>query len=461
MDNNFDPDAYLAQKAPDTSFDPDAYLAEKQTPAESFGRGLLRNVPGAQQAVAAAAPYTHGLSIMGQDIGAAEPTYSGEMQHETKTAEQGKAQNPGAYGAGAVAATVAPAFIPVLGEAIEGSPIIANGIMGAAQSLSDANLTKNPVQNLEKAGTGAAIGAGTAYGLGKLLGNAPENLEGAANRAAVKSGNINRGFLGHLDKDEVDNLGDFMREHGLVNSDARKSLEQAQLIKQAYGQAIGESGAGATALKDPGEFIRQLSAKAANYQGEALPGVPDDISKMANTYNNGIYRFIRLGKEPTYDDLQMLKSNYGDIAFNSDHTVANPAAADIYFTLRDAMKSIVKDAPEKYGKILKGYSLANEVVNGLTKKVGAETGGSQGIGALGMGRILRQLPAPVRAVAGTTAAMTDHPYLAAMSALPEIMDPALHSKVLGAAAKALPKITEPAKLALTNFLSSKFGQGEK
>ena len=53
MDTNFDPDAYLAEKAPDTGFDPDAYLAEKQTPPESAVRGFVRNFPLAQQARAA------------------------------------------------------------------------------------------------------------------------------------------------------------------------------------------------------------------------------------------------------------------------------------------------------------------------------------------------------------------------------------------------------------------------
>ncbi len=165
MDNNFDPDAYLAAKAPDSGgFDPDAYLAEKQGPVESAARGALRNIPLAQQAAAAIAPINPWSD---------KSNYSDELAHLTEAAEQGKAQNPKSYYTGAAAGTLAPLLIPGVGEAAEaarGAGMAGGAIQGAAQGLSDTNLTRDPARIARDAIPGAVIGGA----LGKVFGGAPK-----------------------------------------------------------------------------------------------------------------------------------------------------------------------------------------------------------------------------------------------------------------------------------------------
>ena len=435
---------YQAKPAPDQS-----PVDQVKDEAMAFGRGALRNFPMAQQATA-------GLSGLGNKAGLGTPTYSDEIQHLTDAAEASKAAHGVAYGAGAVTGAVAPMFIPGVGEAMEAAPIATNAAIGALGAPSDTNIVKDPLKAAGEAVTGAGTGAATSWGLGKLLGNAPEALENVANKQAVKSAMLNRNYLGHMDADEVSDLGDFMTEHGLVNRNTQEALDQAKLIKDAYGNQIGQIGADAAELKNPKSFIDSLSEKADKYEGRADP----EFKKLANTYNYAIEELKGLGKKPTFADLQELKGVYGDHAFNADHTIANKAAADVYFTIKDAMNHIIKDAPEDYAGALKGYSYSSEVLNGLTKKLGTERAGSQGIGFGSIGRVIRQLPGPVRAAAGTAAALSGHPYVAGMAALPEIMNPALHSQVLNSAAKNIGGLSKAAQLELSNALESKFGQGK-
>ena len=183
MDTNFDPDAYLAAK--DAPFDPDAYLADKQgqeSALEAAGRGALRNIPVAQQAVAAAAPLAFKVGLT------AEPAYSAELQHLTQAAEQGKKEHPVAYGAGAVVGTLAPALV----GAPEG--ILANIGLGAglnaAKSVSDTNLTQKPTaQQAKDTGLAALIGGGFG-GIGSALLPAKVIGKAIAPKAAESAGEV-------------------------------------------------------------------------------------------------------------------------------------------------------------------------------------------------------------------------------------------------------------------------------
>ncbi len=190
MDNNFDPDAYLAQKAPDTGgFNPDAYLDEKQSAPEIYGRAALRNFPLGQQAASAIAPINPWSD---------KANYSDEMAHLTEKAEQAKAQNKGVYGAGAVTGAALPMAIPFAGEAIGassalmpalemagGAGAIGGGANAAAQSLSDVDMTKFSGRDAANTGIATALGAT----LGKMFAPkvapavAPE-ISGAVSEAA-------------------------------------------------------------------------------------------------------------------------------------------------------------------------------------------------------------------------------------------------------------------------------------
>jgi hypothetical protein len=118
--------------------------------AESFGRGLLRNIPLGQQAAAAIAPVNPWSD---------KSNYSDEMAHLTDAAEQAKAQNGGAYYTGAAAGTLLPLAIPGVGEALEAAPIAGNAALGAIQGVSDADVVKNPGQAAGNAAIGGGIGA--------------------------------------------------------------------------------------------------------------------------------------------------------------------------------------------------------------------------------------------------------------------------------------------------------------
>lgn len=127
---------------------------------EAAGRGALRNFPLAQQAAAAAAP----INPWSQ-----EKTYGAELQHLTEAAEQAKKAQPGAYGTGAVAGSLAPLALGPVGGAMKAAPILANAALGAGQSISDINLTENPFQALKQAGVGGVIGGATAGVMNKLM----------------------------------------------------------------------------------------------------------------------------------------------------------------------------------------------------------------------------------------------------------------------------------------------------
>lgn len=165
-----------------------------QTPAneavqgegESVLRGALRNIPLAQQAVATAAPILNKVGMSD------EPTYGAELQHLTQAAEQGKAQNPWSYYAGATAGTLAPMLVPGGGEvaeALQGSGAVGGAINGAVQSLSDTNLTKPTGTDV----TNTLLAAGMGGALGKYfspkavaIAGAAENVSAPAEAAAGK-----------------------------------------------------------------------------------------------------------------------------------------------------------------------------------------------------------------------------------------------------------------------------------
>ena len=114
------------------------------------GRGALRNVPLAQQAVAAIEP----------------GKYSENLKSLVSGAEAAKSAHPVAYGTGAVAGTLAPL---ALGQP-EGlaANIGLNAGLGAAQAVSDTDLSNQKAQAAKQALAGGAIGGGMAGILGKL-----------------------------------------------------------------------------------------------------------------------------------------------------------------------------------------------------------------------------------------------------------------------------------------------------
>lgn len=157
----------MTWKAPDdevVSWTPPAEDAviEDVGATEAAARGALRNIPFGQQVAAGIAP----INPFSE-----KKTYGEELKHLTEQAEAAKKARPGAYGAGAVAGTVAPLLIPGVAPAMAASmpaAIASNAALGAAQSLSDANLGDLSKENIQEAAIGAGIG-GVLGGAGKAL----------------------------------------------------------------------------------------------------------------------------------------------------------------------------------------------------------------------------------------------------------------------------------------------------
>lgn len=417
-------------------------LAQAQTllapsKLESFGRGALNNFPLAKQATA----------------GIESGDYSTNLADLSAKADAAKAANPKSYGAGAVTGAVAPLAIPGVGEALEAAPIAGNAALGAASAISDTDLSKDPEEALKQGLKGAAIGAGTAGLIGKL---APEasTLETSANKNAVEAMGMNPSYLGHLDEDEIQGLGEFAQEHGLVQGNLPDRLAQAQAVKTQYGQEIENLGAGAT----PGSAIDTSELEAQMQKWSGLAGT--EPRSMTNVYKAGIQNLKSLGDAPTFDQIQEMKSMYGDMAFDQNHQVKNKAAAQIWGLLKDAQKSTINAAPDDLQQVLTGYQHASDMANGLQKMTGREaaTGKSpnQGIGF--MGRIVGGLPGQSNPMINlpTAAALgaTGHVMWGAMAATPSLTNPALISGLQAGAAKALPAVESGLKLMTTDAVTS-------
>lgn len=178
------------------------------------GRGALRNVPFAQQAVAGLenGPYEENLSDL------------------TSKAEAAKSTHPYAYGAGAVGGAMGPMLIPGVGEAMAAGyvPAMAGGAaIGAAQSLSDTPLTKDPGHIAKTAAEGGGWGA-----LGGLAGQWIGNLfptvsESEVGATAQKLGVPGRRLANLLGSDVDKGLSDIaasLRETELPNGENLNSL---------------------------------------------------------------------------------------------------------------------------------------------------------------------------------------------------------------------------------------------
>jgi len=404
---------------------------------ESFGRGALNNFPLANQAVSALSP----------------GDYSKNMEDLTSKAASAKAANPVSYGAGAVTGAVAPLAIPGVGEALEAAPIAGNAALGAASAISNTDVTKDPGEALKQAGEGALLGGATAGVIGKFAPEA-EALEGASNKNAVEAMGMSPGYLAHLDPEEIQDIGKFAKDADLINGSLPDRLARAQDIKGQFGQQIEELGAGAT----PGSAIDTADLEAKMQKWAGLAGTEPRAN--VNTYKSGIQNLKSLGDAPTFDQLQEMKSMYGEMAFDQNHQVRNKAAADIYGVLKDSLKSTVNAAPDDLQNVLTGYKNASDMTRALEKMAGKEaaTGKSpsQGIGF--MGRIIGNMPGqsnpainiPTAAAIGAMG----HPMWGAMAATPTLTNPAILSNIQGAAAKALPTAEAGLKMLTTDSVTS-------
>lgn len=422
---------------------------------ESFGRGAANNFPLAPQAIAG------GEALVG------DKGYSENLSDWNAKAQAAKAANPKTYGAGAVTGAVAPLLIPGVGEALEASPIAGNALYGAANAISNTDLSKNPKEALKQAAIGGGLGAVSSKLAGALTPEA-STLENAANKAALKSINLPSGELVDMTPVERGSLAQFLRENGMVGMDKEKALNNARDLLDDYGTKIGDLGDRSQELglsMNPAEHyqaVQGLIEKSQQYSQLANR----EAKSLARNYKSGAQDILSLPENPKWSDIQRLKDQYGGLAFKSTGEVKDEAAKDTYFTLKDMLSGIAQKAhenenmPAEYKTALAGYSKMHPVVSGLEKAVDAELrGGGHGSGH-GIIGLIKKMPGPLRTAIGAAGLATGHPHYAMAAALPEMMNPALHSQAFGAMARNAPALRQGLTQELSDFLSSKYNKSE-
>lgn len=415
---------------------------------ESFARAAANNFPLAPQAIA-------GLS---------EGDYSKNLADWNQKAAEAKEANPKTYGAGAVTGALAPMAIPGVGAALKSAPVAGNAIFGAANAISNIDLSQRPEEALKQGAKGALLGAGIGKIAGALTPEA-EGLEQMARNQGIKSAELRPGSL--VDSEHYKDIGNFMEKQGLVQGHLPERLSKVQNLAKQYGKAIEDSGVGAAPLKDFTTFTDPLQEKAAQMSQMYDP----QFKAQANVYMNGVKEIQQNGKD--FAGLQQIKSTYGDRAFDADHKVVDQAAFDVWKAASDAMKSIVKDSPEQYQEAMNGYSHSLDIEAGLAKQLGIERSvmqGSSGVGGHGLHSVLRQVPAlhnPAVAIPGGIAlGAAGHPVLGAALGLHAVMSsPQVRSSALYGAAKVLPNTMAGAGMGSTaamvqHFLSNTKAYGK-
>jgi hypothetical protein len=408
---------------------------------ESFGRAAVNNLPAGGQLGALGT-----AALKGED-------YSQGMQDFNEKASEAKAEHPVAYGAGAVTGSVAPLAIPGVGEAMAAAPALTGAGLGAANAIGNTDLVKNPDEALKQ----AALGAGTGAIIGKALPNGEglaSDLEKSGQRQAFQAMGMNPEYAGHLDPDEIQDIGKFAQDYDLVKGTPFERLEKAQNLQTAFGQKIGELGDQAI----PGEAIDTSDLQSQVQKWGGLAGTQPRA--LTRDYAAGIKNIQSLGEHPTFDQIQRLKQMYGQMAFDGAHQVKNQAAADIYSKLKDAATDLVGQQTDDVQDLFNGYKNSGDMVRGLQKMAGKEAatgqGASQGIGFAG--RILGKLPGQSNPVVNTATAagvgMMGHPLMGLMAATPTVMNPAILSQASQMGAEALPKAAQGIKLGTNNAVTS-------
>ena len=382
-------DNYVVQNSDDSAAQQAAMeLANSFGPATTAmgaaGRGALDAIPFGEKAAA------------GAEAAIGSSKYKDYLAQLDQLIAADKQQHPIAHDVGEIAGTAAPLAIPGVGEALSADTLAGRAGIGAGiGALQAASANRDTSQLPQELLKGAGVGAVVNPAVGALgdavsgtLSKTAQGAESFANAEAVKSGGFRAGMLGRLSEQENQQLGQFMRDHNLVEGDLPTRLQKAQLVKQVYGNKIGTLGDAAATLDDPTSYMADLKNESDQYSGMVNP----EAKALGNTYLAGSQDIENnLPPGSTYQDIQHLKERYSGLAFNADHTVKNHAAADVYGTLRQMQKDLVNQSPAEYQKAMQGYGTSADIVDGLTKQLGTSRAGSGTMGG-GISKTIRGFP---------------------------------------------------------------------
>lgn len=427
---------------------------------ESFARGAANNFPLAPQAIAVGEKFLPGGK-----------SYSENLSDWNQKAQQAKAAHPVTYGAGAVGGAIAPLLIPGVGEALEAAPIAGNAVYGAANAISNTDLSKNQGQALKEGAIGGVLG-GTIGGVMNKLMPAASTLENAAASKGLSSTGIGQKYLAEMKPEEFEAAKDFVMKNGLVGTNKEEILQKALGMQRDLGESIGNIGkeldnAGIKASEDD---ILGAVTKLQNKASETASLENPELRKLSIWHTKGANDiFNKIGDDPSWQSIQKLKEAYGKAAFSDTGEVKNEASKNVYFTLRDMLKGLTEKAQEspqlaqEYKDALGGYHTIDPVIEGLQKAVGAERAGTGGHAA-GHGflpRLIRSLPGqsnPATNLGTAALATAFSPHLGPLMALPTLTNPAIQSKAFSAIGRNLPGITQGMTQEMIDYLESKYGK---
>ena len=325
----------------------------------------------------------------------------------------------------------------------------------------------NPINPIVAKGINKFISAGPALTTLAMPTEPAKGLEEKAGELAVKSENMPAGILINMTDAERKNLGQFLMDNDLVGMDKGEILKKVKSISDEFGQRIGEMAEKtegvAVSPEDHYQVVSDLLNKSKEYENSKfLDGV-----KLSRDYARGADEILNLPANPTWNDIQGLKERTGRLAFDSKGEIKNKAIADTYFKLKDMLTGLAEKAksdpnvPNEYKEVLAGYARMQPLENGLEKSVDAELRGATGtsFGFHPM-RMLAGMPKTIRYPAGVLATATGHPILGAAAVLPELMNPAIQSKIVQGASQAIPATTKAIPTMdqmISDYLKNQYG----
>lgn len=379
--------------------------------------------------------------------------YSQGMQEFNQKAAEAKAEHPIAYGAGAVAGSAAPLAIPVVGEAMEAAPALTGAALGAANAVGNTDIAQHPEEALKQAGEGAITGGI----IGKALpsgSGAAEDLENYANRKTVEAAKLPAGLL-NMPKEDIESLGSTMHEMGIDSGSIDDKINTAAAKLKEIGSQIGALGQNIPPLQDAEPFINQLHDKITE-SGDIFGA---GSNPEAPLYQAGIDKLSQPGLR--FEDLQKMKTAIGQRAFDALGNIKNDAAANLYGTYKDAMKSMVEAAPQEYQKLMDQYGDLLDINHALGKTRGmVNAGGAESKGGIGMaGRLGSAVTGGnVPATAGIAGLLgaTGHPMMAAGALTGITQNPGVMAGASRALSDVLPGISSAAKMGGINSMVSHF-----
>lgn len=420
---------------------PEGYtLTQPPSMLESAARGAEMNVPMLPQIIATQGP----------------KKYSAELADLKSKAGIAKAANPVSYGAGAVTGAIAPMFIPGVGQALKAAPVAGNALLGAANAISDTDLSKDPGQALKQAGMGAVTGGVLGKLGGMLAPKAEEGLESFANKKMVQSLGAKPGELG-VPGEEVQNMGNMAHELGLDAGSTEDKFNTAHDLVKQTGKQIEDLGQGKV-LQDATPYTQNL----ANHAMDSMKVLGMEGNPELNMYQKAIGN-LRSGA--TFDQLQALKNNYAARAFDSAGNIKpnGDVPFNIYKEISNAMEDMASDHPD-YPELKQAYSQLMTMKEGLERQLqqeqakGAQSSGIGMMGRMGAAITGGNVPATVGA-AGLIAPA--HPIWAASLLSTIGQNPAAMNTAARAIAPKIPGAVQGTTQALNDYLTSKYGKSNE